>query len=159
MLQRWLANSPPMVVHTERSSFEDKPPWIHTESLRCGSYRGVTVHVVILTWVSFQGVSPVSFCQSDSLTRGDGGCFLRESLGWEDWTSRWFLFVTNTQWVKVFCQWQALFFGQKCDEESVGQTEAYYCWSEISPLREFHSETEAGNWRTKATSKRQCEWG
>ena len=29
---------------------------------------------------------------------------------------------TNTRWVKVFCQWQMLFFGQKCDEESGGQT-------------------------------------
>ena len=34
----------------------------HTESRRCGSYRGVTVHVMIMMSVCFQGVSPVSFC-------------------------------------------------------------------------------------------------
>ena len=26
-------------------------------------------------------------------------------------------------------------------------------------LREIHTETEEGNWRTKAASKSQCEWG
>ena len=34
---------------------------------------------------------------------------------------RWFIFITNTQWVKVFCRCQRLFYRQKCDEESVGQ--------------------------------------
>ena len=42
------------------------------------------------------------------------------SLGLEGWPSWRFFFNTNTKWVKVFCRWQTLFFGQKCDEESVG---------------------------------------
>ena len=28
---------------------------------------------------------------------------------------------TNTCWVKVFCRWQTLLFGQKCDKDSRGQ--------------------------------------
>ena len=38
------------------------------------------------------------------------------------WTSLWCIFITNTQWVKVFGWWQTLFYWQKCEEESVGQT-------------------------------------
>ena len=38
------------------------------------------------------------------------------------WTSLWCIFITNTQWVKVFGWWQTLFYWQKCEEESVWQT-------------------------------------
>ena len=31
------------------------------------------------------------------------------SLGREGWQSRWFIFITNTQWVKVFCLTDAVF--------------------------------------------------
>ena len=48
-----------------------------------------------------------------------GGKFLEVSIGRADGHSD--LFSSQIQWVKVFCRWQALFFGQKCDEESVGQ--------------------------------------
>ena len=45
-------------------------------------------------------------------TQSEASC-----LGREGWRLRWFIFITNTGWVKVFCQWQMLFFGQKCDKE------------------------------------------
>ena len=53
----------------------------------------------------------------------DGGCIpkVHLSLGREGRRLRRFLSITNTRWVKVFCRWQTLFFGQKCREESVGQ--------------------------------------
>ena len=57
-----------------------------------------------------------------SLTDKDGGCFQGKvhcSLGPEGWPSQWFIFIKNTGWVYMFCQWQT-FFGQKCDKESVG---------------------------------------
>ena len=57
-----------------------------------------------------------------SLTDKDGGCFQGKvhcSLGLEGWPSQWFIFIKNTGWVYMFCQWQT-FFGQKCDKESVG---------------------------------------
>ena len=38
------------------------------------------------------------------------------SFGLEGWP-----LPTNTCWVKVFCQWQTLFFVQKNDQESLGQ--------------------------------------
>ena len=43
------------------------------------------------------------------------------SLGQEGWRSQWFIFITHSWWVKVFCRWQTLFFGQKCDKELVGR--------------------------------------
>ena len=43
-------------------------------------------------------------------------------LGPEGWPSPLFIVITNTWRVEVFCQRQMLFFRQKCDEESVGQT-------------------------------------
>ena len=43
------------------------------------------------------------------------------SLAQNCWPLLWFIFITNTKWVKVFCRWQTFFFGQKCDEESGGR--------------------------------------
>ena len=34
------------------------------------------------------------------------------SLCPDGWLSQWFVFITITQWVKVFWRWQMLFFGQ-----------------------------------------------
>ena len=42
---------------------------------------------------------------SDSLTGRDKGRYLGKvpwSLNWEGWWSQWFIFITNTLWVKVF---------------------------------------------------------
>ena len=81
---------------------------------------------MMMTLVCFQCVFRCPPCQSDSLTCGGGGrgrgCFLEESslTSWS-WLSRCFNFITNTRFVKVFCRWQTLFFGQKCEKESVGQ--------------------------------------
>ena len=37
----------------------------------------------------------------------------------EGWPLRWFFLIINTWW--FFCWWQTLFFGQKWNEELVGQ--------------------------------------
>ena len=66
---------------------------------------------------------PVSPCQSDSLNCGKEAVFwgkVHWSLVREGWLLQWFIFITNTWWVKIFCRWQTPFFGQKCDQESVG---------------------------------------
>ena len=43
------------------------------------------------------------------------------SLAMEGWPLQWFIFNTNIRWLKCFWRWQALFFRQKCDKESIGQ--------------------------------------
>ena len=43
ILERWFVNSPPTVIHTERS-ISAFPCVIHTESWCCSTYRGMAVH-------------------------------------------------------------------------------------------------------------------
>ena len=87
-----------------------------TESRHCGSKRGMMVHAVMMTLVCFQGV-PVNLTGPDAVFQGK----VHWRHGQEGWPLWWFVFITNTRWVKVFCRWQTLFFVQKCEEESVGQ--------------------------------------
>ena len=67
---------------------------------------------------------PLFWCCCIFLLPHSRGCWLFYggdlSLGPEGWPFRWFIFITNTLWVKVICRWQALFYGKKCDEESAG---------------------------------------
>ena len=91
-----------------------------TQSETDPPYRRSTVnsHWKPALWLFCEGGSPVSPCQFDSLTRRTEAVFLRK---FHLSPLRWLFFITNTQWVQVFCRWRTLFFGQKCDEESVGQ--------------------------------------
>ena len=47
--------------------------------------------------------------------------FTEVSVWKADHCSDFFFFIINTWWVEFCCQWQTLIFGQKCDQESVGQ--------------------------------------
>ena len=72
---------------------------------------------------------------------------VHQNLSLEGWQSRWYIFITNTRWVKVFCRWQMLVFGQKCDKESGGQVggqtvgQIYLClvkWRTCVVIRSTH---------------------
>ena len=75
--------------------------------------------VMMMTFKMFTSCPPVN------LARGMEAIFwgkVHSSLGRECWPSWWFIFITNTRWVKVFCRWPTLVFRQKCEKELGGQT-------------------------------------
>ena len=116
-----------MVIHTEWSSSTLKTN--HREFTQKAGAAAPREAWWYTSWWHWRCSPPCPPCQSDSLTRGTEAVLwgkVHWSLGPECYPSWWFIFITNTQWVKVFCWWQMLFFGQKCDEESAkgGRTDA-----------------------------------
>ena len=113
-----------MVIHTERSisalktnrceltqkagAAAPKEAWRYTSWWWC-------------VFGCFPGVPPVNLTSSHVGTEAVFSEKVHWSLVLEGWLSQWFIFITNSRWVEVFCRWQMLFFRQKCDKESVGQ--------------------------------------
>ena len=101
-LQRRFTSSPPRDEPLGKSHRKSAWQWRHDDDFHSKLHNYIiTINKLDTVW----------------LTCGDGGCFLGESSlksRQEDWRSRWFI-------IKVSCQWQMLFFGQKCAEEQDGR--------------------------------------
>ena len=151
-LQRRFTSSPPRDEPLGKSHRKSAWQWRHDDDFHSKLHNYIiTINKLDTVW----------------LTCGDGGCFLGESSlksRQEDWRSRWFI-------IKVSCQWQMLFFGQKCAEEQDGRFSRCDC--DISFLKCPKTVTVfmlllfgpvtllCGTflWRRIPACKQQCEWG